>query len=675
MHFTISEQKLSHTGCILIAGLDKELTLEPGSGPSDAFLVGQVTTANSRLVFDLGQFPTIRRYTLCHRYEPFWMKPKAGSRLKDVPPETQFLLAELVNGHWLLCVPLLGEPFRFSLRGREDQHLELLAETGDPFTVGTGGLAAYLAYGEDPFEMMRQGAECVSKRLNWGRLRREKPLPEFVNTFGWCTWDAFYREVSAQKVRAGLQQFAMGGVAPKFLILDDGWQSVERQPTGEERLVAFKANAKFNGDLSLTVEMAKQEFGVETFLVWHTIVGYWGGVSGKDLHGYDVKDQMRHFGEGIMAHCPQFNELWWGNLVGFVSPEKIGQFFDEYHAYLASQGVDGVKVDSQALLEGISHGHGGRIRVTRAYRDTLEKSAEAHFNGRLINCMSNAQETWYGSVSSTLLRSSIDFFPAVSQSHGAHLYTNAQVGLWFGEFMHPDWDMFQSGHEWGAYHAAARAISGGPVYVSDKPGDHDFELLKKLVCTDGSILRCDGPATPTLDTLCIDPTSEDSLLKLWNRNGSSGILGVFNGWGSRGARLGATYKPSDIRGLKGERFVCYSHLRRKLDVRGLNDEQFIELGTREFELVTVVPLENGFAPVGLADKFNSAAALSNFRRASEISCDLSLKDQGEFLAYSENRPKSVRVNDTECEFQFESATRALIVRLTKPGTNDVFITW
>ena len=32
---------------------------------------------------------------------------------------------------------------------------------------------------------------------------------------------------------------------------------------------------------------------------------------------------------------------------------------------------------------------------------------------------------------------------------------------------------------------SARAISGGPVYVSDKPGSHDFDLLRKLVLPDG----------------------------------------------------------------------------------------------------------------------------------------------------------------------------------------------
>ncbi len=215
---------------------------------------------------------------------------------------------------------------------------------------------------------------------------------------------------------------------------------------------------------------------------------------------------------------------------------------------------------------------------------------------------------------STLLRSSIDFFPRLPQSHGLHIYTNAQVGLWFGEFMHPDWDMFQSGHEWGAYHAAGRAISGGPIYVSDKPGEHDFDLLRKLVCSDGTILRCDGPAVPTLDSLCVDPTVDDVLLKIWNRNGKAGIIGVFNaryaGEGKLASRPVASFKPSDVPELSAERFACYSHVVKSLTLLNLDQEQSLSLGPREFELITIVPVENDFAPIGLTDKFNSAGALT-----------------------------------------------------------------
>ena len=679
MTFVVSNRNLCHAGRILVAGLSAEVTVAGDSGADDAFLVVRKPTTGSRHLFELGEIPSLKRFTLCHRYEPFWMKPKAGRRVADIPPETQFVLAELTDGKWLLCVPLLDDPFRFSLSGRPDQRLELLAETGDPFTAGHGGVALYLAHGEHPFDLVTQGAKRVCEKLKLGRLRRDKALPDFTDYFGWCTWDAFYQDVSPENVGAGLEQFAKGGVTPRFVILDDGWQSTQLMPTGEQRLTDFKPNQKFNGELSSVVRLAKDDFGVKVFLVWHAIGGYWGGVDGEKLLGYSVSNQSRRFGEGIMAHVPKWNEEWWGSLVGFVSPQSISQFYNDYHAYLRSQGVDGVKVDNQAVLEGIAQGHGGRVHVTRVYREALEASVQAHFEGRLINCMSNGQETWYGSPATALLRSSIDFFPSFPESHGLHIYTNAQVGLWFGEFMHPDWDMFQSGHEWGAYHAAGRAISGGPVYVSDKPGIHNFELLRKLVCSDGTVLRCDGPAVPTLDTLCVDPTTDDTLLKIWNRNGKSGFIGVFNAKFAQNRHaatsLTATVKPNDVPGLLAERYACYSHNAQQLSVLEANQEQTLSLGAEQFELITIVALENGFAPIGLADKFNSAGAVSGVKWPSPQRCELTLKDSGAFLAYAEQRPTSVLVNGAAAKFEFDEATHALRVTLAQTGQNQLCIGW
>uniref|UniRef100_A0A8R7Q1R8 Uncharacterized protein n=1 Tax=Triticum urartu TaxID=4572 RepID=A0A8R7Q1R8_TRIUA len=47
------------------------------------------------------------------------------------------------------------------------------------------------------------------------------------------------------------------------------------------------------------------------------------------------------------------------------------------------------------------------------------------------------------------------------------------------------------------YHAAAWAVGGCAIYVSDKPENHDFDLLRKLVFPDGSILRAKLPERQT----------------------------------------------------------------------------------------------------------------------------------------------------------------------------------
>jgi raffinose synthase len=160
------------------------------------------------------------------------------------------------------------------LRGSGKNGLELVAETGDPQVIASSMVGLFVAAGENPYALVAAAARSVAARLGSVRLRDQKQLPGFVDQFGWCTWDAFYQHVSHDLVRQGLQSFIEGGVQPKLLILDDGWQSVHETPENERRLSAFAANEKFPGDLGTTVQMAKHEFGIETFLVWHAIMGY-----------------------------------------------------------------------------------------------------------------------------------------------------------------------------------------------------------------------------------------------------------------------------------------------------------------------------------------------------------------------------------------------------------------
>lgn len=46
------------------------------------------------------------------------------------------------------------------------------------------------------------------------------------------------------------------------------------------------------------------------------------------------------------------------------------------------------------------------------------------------------------------------------------------------------------------------------IINSDKPGEHDFSLLKKLVLPDGSVLRAKYPGRPTRDCLFSDPVMD-----------------------------------------------------------------------------------------------------------------------------------------------------------------------
>lgn len=624
---------------------------------------------DSRLTWSLGMPVSLRRFLACHRFALFWMAPKVGSALADVPPETQCLLMERTDGRLVLMVPLIDKVFRYSLQVGSDG-LELLGETNDPFTTGSGGVGAFVATGFDPYELLARGAAAVARYLAplGCRLRKDKPLPDFMDLFGWCTWDAFYADVSPAGIRQGLQSLTNAGVAPRLLILDDGWLSIAHTMGGGERLTSFSPNHKFGGTLQPTVAMAKHEFGVQRVLAWHAIVGSWGGAEGERLPDYGIRDTPRCFGSGILQVNPAYNHMW-GGLIGLPGPADIERFYDDFHRLLAAQGIDGVKVDVQAVLEGCATGAGGRVALIQAYRQALEGSVARHFSGRLINCMSHNTETWYLSPGSNLTRFSDDFYPNRSESHGAHLWINAALGGWFGEFQHADWDMFQSKHPQGAFHAAGRAVSGSPVYVSDKPDAHDPELLRKLVLADGTVARAQGVGRISPDGLFRDPRTEPCLLKIFNHNLHGSVVGAFNAHSS-GETVTGSVSVADVPGESMNEPVLYSHRKGTVQRGG---SVALSLPPMEWDVITIAPIHHGLAVIGLAHLLNSGGAIHDLRWE-DRACQVHVRDGGQLVAWCVAPPASVQVNGCAATFRYESNTGLLTVAMAGPAICQIKVT-
>ncbi|HEX2101862.1 MAG TPA: Sip1-related alpha-galactosidase, partial [Candidatus Synoicihabitans sp.] len=267
--------------------------------------------------------------------------------------------------------------------------------------------------------------------------------------------------------------------------------------------------------------------------------------------------------------------------------------------------------------------------------------------------------------------------PRRPETHGLHLYTNAQVGAWFGEFMHPDWDMFQSGHEWGAYHAAGRAVSGAPIYVSDKPGTHDFGLLRQLVCSDGSALLADDPGRPTVDCLFCDQTRQPVPLKIFNRNGPRGVVGLFNAQyhpeHDKKVTVDGTVAPADVPTLEGPAFAAFAQRSGRVWQCGRDDVHAVRLAEREWEIVSYAPITRGVAVIGLADKLNSGGAIIAERWRDEQTLEVELRDGGELLGWSQHAPRAVEAGGIRVAHTFDPASGTLRATSRTLGRQTVVI--
>ncbi|OVA19713.1 Cyclic nucleotide-binding domain [Macleaya cordata] len=741
---SVSDGKLMVLGNCILSDVHDNIDITPASGDgliNGAFIGVRSDQHGSRRVFPVGKLEELR-FMCVFRFKLWWMTQRMGSSGKDIPFETQFLIVEGHDGShfddgveksaiYTVFLPILEGAFRAVLQGNSNNELEICLESGDPAVEGfEGSHLVFVAAGSDPFDVITNAVKAVERHLQTFSHREKKKMPDMLNWFGWCTWDAFYTDVTAEGVRQGLESLEKGGIPPKFVIIDDGWQSVGMDTTGiaskvqdaanfANRLTHIKENHKFqkNGKeghreedpsmgLSHIVTEIKDKHALKYVYVWHAITGYWGGVrpGASEMQHYESKMAYPISSPGVKSNepCDALDSIS-RNGLGLVNPEKVFNFYDELHSYLASAGIDGVKVDVQNILETLGAGHGGRVKLARRYHQALEASIARNFSDNgIISCMSHNTDGLYSAKRTAVIRASDDFWPRDPASHTIHIASVAYNTIFLGEFMQPDWDMFHSLHPMAEYHGAARAVGGCAIYVSDKPGQHDFNLLKKLVLPDGSILRAKLPGRPTRDCLFSDPARDGkSLLKIWNLNDFSGVMGVFNCQGAGWCRVGkknlihdelpgtvtGVIRSKDVdylpkiaeEGWNGDA-VIYSHLGGEVVYLPKNASLPITLKSREYEVFTVVPvkeLSNGasFAPIGLIEMFNSGGAIKELKHESERSATVNTKVRGcgVFGAYSSARPKRLTIDTEEVEFKYEEGSGFL--RITLGASKEELYLW
>lgn len=604
----------------------------------------------------------LEKYMALERAWWFWVRPTFGKKVittsgDSKPDELLFVMVcnEDQSEHMLL-LPLMAGDWRAYLRPVGEDGLRLGIHGGvDDSQPELDQPLLMVAQGPEPKALVEEAMALLSDTLRSFKLAKDKRVPAFVDWFGWCTWDAFYQEVSAEKVLDGLKSFKEGGLSPKFMILDDGWQDVDEKGC----LNAFEANEKFPNDLGALTARAKSEYGVEMFGLWHALQGYWGGVNPTGPLAKEYAVEKR---QGLKPCNMDEQE------VGVVTAKDIYRFYQDFYAHLAKQGIDMVKVDSQAGLQELKSDN--YHEFMRAYQLALQGAAHTHFEGNLLHCMSNAQEVAYNMAGSVAWRNSDDFYPTKEESHHRHLVYNAYNALWSSSFSIPDWDMFKSGHPTGPFHGAARGISGGPIYVSDGPGEQDFELIRKLVLSNGKALRSSSAATVDPSRLYDNPMAGEGLLLVQNKNGASAVLGAFN-CHREGLDVSDVFGPKNA-GLQQGRYVRYRFGDDNIQVVDAEFTEELQLPKQGFVIDHYVPVDRGIAALGLLDKFNATAAVISARwEGNNYRC--SILDGGRVGFYSEQKIKSV-IDGTGAECAFEQHDQTGLVSVELPSDGEQVLT-
>ncbi|GFP56677.1 probable galactinol-sucrose galactosyltransferase 6 [Trichoderma asperellum] len=297
------------------------------------------------------------------------------------------------------------------------------------------------------------------------------------------TWNALGQRLTEQKIIDAIDKLEKHNINITSLIIDDNWQSIDYRGDSQFQYgwVEFEAEPEaFPNGLKAAISKIRQRSPkIQHIAVWHALLGYWGGISsdGKLAKKYKTIEVIRE--EAKRRNLPL------GGKMTVIAKDDVHQFYDDFYQFLSDAGVDGVKTDAQFMVD-MWLSASVRRELINTYLDTWNLTSLRYFSVKAISCMSQIPQALFNSQMipnrpALLVRNSDDFFPQIPSSHPWHVWTNAYNSI-FMEYLNvlPDWDMFQTVHDYSGFHAAARCVSGGPIYITDVPGEHNLNLIGQM---------------------------------------------------------------------------------------------------------------------------------------------------------------------------------------------------
>lgn len=586
----------------------------------------------------LESFPAFEKGVALFQRSPFWSQPKFVNDLTQIPYRTQFFMFQNGNGNYTILLPLAGDTYTAELIGSDDG-LILQVYCGNENTVCDCPVLV-MGEGMDPYAIMEKLiARALHLLGNAALPRRDRKFPDLFEYLGWCSWDAMEIRVSEDGLMEKLEEFKAKNIPVRWAIIDDMWADVPElyAPTYANRNEMFeimhrsKLNS-FEGDptrfpLGLKHCIDRMhEAGVKVG-IWHAVSGYWNGFT-----------EDGPIAKALDGHLLRTRDNW---LVPGTSYEDATAFYDHAHGFLKDCGADFVKVDNQSELRRFFYGAANVCEAVRNHHRALEESVEKRFNGALINCMGMANENFFNRPSSAVSRCSNDFLPEDSAWFNRHLLQCSFNSFYQGTLYWCDWDMWWTDDAQATKNSILHAVSGGPIYVSDKIGRSNPEHLKPLCFSDGRILRCDAPAVPTLDCMVNDPSSSGKAFKIKNRCGNIGVIAAFNA-SEDNAPVSLTLSPADCDLPQGD-YAVYEYCHKTLTLWKAGETLTDTLtDNNDFRLYTFTPIVDGFAVIGDPEKMLSARTVLCADKN-----NITLQENSTCLVYSEAPLSAVCVNGQE----------------------------
>ncbi|MEO0473020.1 MAG: Sip1-related alpha-galactosidase [Bacteroidota bacterium] len=614
------------------------------------------------------------------RYKPWnaWTRPiliRQPGEMQDW--DVQFFYWQYEDGLYGSAMPLSGHGYRTTL-GQSNGRFGAKSLSYGPPELNQDTIPQMLiGFGNDPYALFKQLFEAGLTEMGKPENAIGKKIyPGKMDYIGWCTWNASEngRLLTEDFVIESVKTFTDHDFPLGWVIIDDGWFDHEGR-----KLNSFRPDTvKFpNGFTSLNKRL-REECGLKEVGIWHTLNGYWNGINVRSELGKHYQDELfswqtKPWSQDVRNKSKTYH---------FIKPEsrELLNFYREMHRNFKDQGFSFLKVDNQLVPEQMAPKNYPVFTLSEKMHEALYKSADEYFDGVVINCMDMTADAYLNFGSSAIARAVEDYFPVEDNGVGYQLpYGNAAVHLvmafynsiYFQQMVYPDLDMFESHNPDGDFHAVARAINNGPVYVTDKPGEQNFDLLNRLCYSDGRLIRPERALTPTVD--CLFQIQAAKAFKAFSTIGSTGLLGVWNV-----ADADVVYgqiSADDIHGLAGDDFIIYEYFSKKQWKVKRSDLLDVKLSRMEVKLFFIMPVQSDAAALGLLDKYNAPGTVRDVK-ISEGRMQATLKDHGTYGAIIPTSPQWVKVDGQLRQSTYEN--KLLLVNIAQDATrreHTVEIKW
>jgi hypothetical protein len=504
-----------------------------------------------------------------------YMWPLFWEEDQDIPENTLLILWQEAPSTYGAIVPVLGEKTLVELRS-EGHKLFADMDTGVQSALEQNIPLAVAGFDSNPYRLIKR-LVAQAKHHSPFPPKTINKAPKWVKSLGWSSEKVLQNPLKNQDFLNLLMEIEKEKLSFGFLLLDSPWQEINEK----NQLDNFEFNSSLLMGLKPLVNEAKSRIGVKSVGVSHSIFGASHGVA-------PYSDLGREY-----QLLPK----------GLVHPDDYKRFISLLHAPLQEAGVDFLLLkDLSDVLDSVNS-HLPKVEATKNITDAFKESYSKTFDTGLLSDQAHNSIHLYHSNTEDVVRTASPPLSGLQHNPNLGLYQSAYNSLLIGNLAIPDWGSFSSSKKDAWAQAAARVLSGGPIYINDDIEHINHDLLLASTLPNGEIFNWDHFAFPTRSSLFFDPIKDQPLM-IFNTQGEVKTLGIFN---LKDQDTGYLIGPQDVDLLPDQNqnmYVLFSYKEGYLGKVNVKDWIQRKIKAQDWDVVTFSPVKNGVAIIGNPQSLN-----------------------------------------------------------------------